>query len=241
MPEGLPFKHVKPLIGMIHLSGSNGEVVRRALKELEIYENEGLDGAIIENYHCQDLGKLCMVMHESRKMRIARGVNILPLEFHRAFSIAKEYGASFIQLDIVAGRYDEAPQGIDVREFTMERRYHPEIAVLGGVHFKYYTPRTDLYQDLIEGKSFAEVVVVTGSGTAEETPLEKIKEFRRHLGSHSLYVGAGLTPENALAQLRIADGAIVGSYLKKDGKTSNPVDAGRVKELVRVVKTLRPR
>ncbi len=40
----------KPIIGMIH--GAGDKPVDRAMKELDIYEEEGVNGAIIENYHC---------------------------------------------------------------------------------------------------------------------------------------------------------------------------------------------
>ena len=54
-----------------------------------------------------------------------------------------------------------------------------------------------------------------------------------------MIIGAGLTPDNAYEQLRIADGAIVGSYLKKDGIAKNKVDRIRVKRLMDVVKDVR--
>ena len=38
-----------PILGMIHLAGD--KPVKRALEELAIFEEEGVDGAIIENYH----------------------------------------------------------------------------------------------------------------------------------------------------------------------------------------------
>jgi len=42
----------KPIIGMIHLAGERGNgKIKRALKELCVYEEEGVGGAIIEDYH----------------------------------------------------------------------------------------------------------------------------------------------------------------------------------------------
>ncbi|MDD5192131.1 MAG: hypothetical protein PHH54_00860 [Candidatus Nanoarchaeia archaeon] len=41
----------KPIIGMIHLAGKKEEKVERALEELMIYQEEGVNGAIIEDYH----------------------------------------------------------------------------------------------------------------------------------------------------------------------------------------------
>ncbi len=41
--------HNTPIIGMIHLAGN--DPVKRALEEIAIYEEEGVDGVIVENYH----------------------------------------------------------------------------------------------------------------------------------------------------------------------------------------------
>lgn len=54
-----------------------------------------------------------------------------------------------------------------------------------------------------------------------------------------MVVGAGLTPENAYAQLCISDGAIVGSSLKVDNRTNNPIDRQRVRKFMSIVKEAR--
>ena len=51
-------------------------------------------------------------------------------------------------------------------------------------------------------------------------------------------VNTGLRASNAAELLRFADGAIVGSSLKVDGVTWNPVDERRVRELMDVVNGL---
>jgi membrane complex biogenesis BtpA family protein len=48
-------------------------------------------------------------------------------------------------------------------------------------------------------------------------------------------VNTGFRASQALALLELADGAVVGSSLKIDGVTWNPVDPARVEELMRVV------
>ena len=48
--------------------------------------------------------------------------------------------------------------------------------------------------------------------------------------------GSGVTLANAKSFLRVADGIIVGSSLKKDGVLANPVDAKRVAALVKAVR-----
>jgi predicted TIM-barrel enzyme len=49
-------------------------------------------------------------------------------------------------------------------------------------------------------------------------------------------LGSGVTVQNAPDYLEAADGFIVGSSLKKDGKLANPVDPRRVAALVRLMR-----
>ena len=231
----------KPIIGMIHLAGnSEREIRKRAREELEVYHNMGVDAAIVENYHCRDVRILERVIREHNyrsDIRFPLGVNILPNEYAWAFAIAHQHHLNFIQLDFVAGEYEEGTLNYD--HYKETRRQYPDIIVLGGVHPKYYTPIEDanLTVDLNYGLARAEAIVVTGQGTGKETPIEKIKEFRRVIGNHPLVIGAGLTPENAREQLALADGAIVGSTFKRS--TKDPVHPRLVKQLMDVVRDVR--
>jgi predicted TIM-barrel enzyme len=223
-----------PILGMIHLAGN--EPVKRALEEIAVYEIEGIDGVIIENYHGTVDDVIQTLKKTSRmKSEVVVGVNILPNEFEQAFSLAHEYGADFIQLDYVAGRYDKGE--LDYQAYSACKEKYSNIVVLGGVWPKYYTPveGSDLVVDLIEAKSRAEAVVVTGAGTGVETPLGKIKEFREIIGEYPLVVGAGLTVDNAYDQLCISDGAIVGSFFKEGGETRNPVDRRKIRDFMSIV------
>ena len=219
---------------MIHLAGD--EPVKRALEEIAVYEKEGVDGAIIENYHgtVEDIIQT-LKKTSSMKTEIVIGINVLPNEFEQAFTLAHKYGADFIQIDHVAGRYNRGE--LDFKAYSIYKEKYPNIIVLGGVWPKYYNPveGSDLEADLRVGKSRAEAVVVTGTGTGVETPLGKIKRFREVVGGHPIVVGAGLTVDNAYEQLCIADGAIVGSFFKEDGDTRNPVDMERVRDFMSVV------
>lgn len=83
--------------------------------------------------------------------------------------------------------------------------------------------------------NLCDAVVVTGAGTGKETPLDKIKAFRKILGDFPLIIGAGLTADN-IEQMQYADGAIVGSYFKPSGVTTAKVDRLLVKEFMSKVK-----
>jgi len=54
-----------------------------------------------------------------------------------------------------------------------------------------------------------------------------------------VFVNTGVRAHNAEEQLSVADGAVIGTYFKKDGVFENPADQRRVEELMAVVKALR--
>ncbi len=227
-----------PIFGMIHLAGQNP--VHRALEEVAIFEEEGIDGAIIENYH-GSFQNVIETLHETnrKKPKIVIGVNILPNEFYKSLPLAQQYGADFVQLDQVAGNY--ASGELDFKAYETVKDRYPDIIVLGGVWPKYYHPveGSDLEEDLRTGVQRAEAIVVTGAGTGKETPIGKIRRFREIIGEYPLVVGAGLTLDNAYEQLCIANGAIVGTSFKIDCNTNNLIDRQRVREFMLVVKEAR--
>src|SRR3989338_11449955 len=167
---------------MLHLAGI--DTVGRALEELTLFEEEGLDAVIVENYHGNvPEVKRTLAAIQERGTTLQVGVNILRNDYRTAFQFAKDYGASFIQLDFVAGFYTQDIRGLHEKEYLVERNSHPEVMVLGGVWPKYYTPiaGSDLGRDLRDGMRRADGVVVTGAGTGEETPYNKILQFRQTL------------------------------------------------------------
>ena len=214
------FGYKPPKIAMIHLAGE--DPIDRALREIGIYEQEKIDAIIVENYHGSifDVERTLDAIKE-RGTKLVVGVNILPNEYMAALDMADRYGAKFIQLDYVAGDYYGGYLNAAIYERCKEE--HPDIAVLGGVWPKYYTPvietEAQLRADLEEGMKRADAIVVTGKGTGIETSIEKILQFREIIDDFPLIVGAGVTPDNAHEQLENADGVIVGSSLKPLNQT----------------------
>ena len=230
---------------MIHLSGNTEkEAIQRANEELDIYEEGGVDGAILENY-CVEEGRLIRAIKplKEKSRNLVLGVNVLPNEYVLAFELAKMYHLDFIQLDYVAGKYTS---GSPINKEFYEKAIGTTnailpIAVLGGVWPKYYNPvvGSSLEKDLKYGMKMADAIVVTGERTGEETPMEKILRFREIAGDFPLIIGAGLTVQNARQQLEVADGAIVGSYFKPEGDISKMVERHRVMALMDVVNAAR--
>jgi membrane complex biogenesis BtpA family protein len=79
--------------------------------------------------------------------------------------------------------------------------------------------------------SLADVILVSGKMAGAEADLSLVKDIKKSIDS-PVFVNTGVKPQNVQDYLSIVDGAIVGSSLKVDGYTWNPVDPERVKEFM---------
>lgn len=240
----------KPIFGMIHLSGGDSETIReRALKEIDIYVEEGLDGCIIENYHGTVTDVMIVLRELSliEKKNIKIGINILPNNYESAFEIASLYDVDFIQLDYISGNYIDTKSINEKNYLDTRYKYKNDPLVFGGVWPKYYSPieNSELKKDISGALLLCDGIVVTGSGTGKETPLDKIKEFKSHMisdrkfGNIPLIIGAGLDASNVVEQLKHADAAIVGSCFKPYKRTQEMISRELVREFMNEVKKIR--
>lgn len=235
------FDHARPVFAMLHLKGDTP--VRRldiAKHEIETLRSSGVDAVVVENYFgdVDDVVAVCDYLRSDAR-DVVFGVNVLEDDW-LAFSIANEFGARFVQLDSVAGHLPEG-QDRDFAARLAEERAASGAYVLGGVRFKYQSHLSGrpLEEDLLLGVARCDGIVVTGEGTGQETPLDKIEEFRRIVGDDvPLVVGAGVTPQNCAEQLAVADAVIVGSYLKDTYADTGDVDGNHALEFVRAVRRL---
>ena len=73
-----------------------------------------------------------------------------------------------------------------------------------------------------------------------EPDISDLKEAKKSVqGKVPVLLNTGAKAENIRTFLKTADGVIVGSSLKVDGYTWNPVDAERVKTFVKAVEAAR--
>ena len=89
--------------------------------------------------------------------------------------------------------------------------------------------------------SMPDALCVSGPITGQPADASGLAEVAQAVTGSGVpvLVNTGLRASNAAELLRFADGAIVGSSLKPDGVTWNPVDPARVRELMDVVRGLR--
>ncbi|MBI2105791.1 hypothetical protein HYT56_03060 [Candidatus Woesearchaeota archaeon] len=223
----------KPVIGMLHLRGRYP--IDQALQDLKIYEQEGLDGVIIENYDGTEQTLISVLSQiQSRDAKLKLGINFLG-NFKRSFELAGDYNADFIQIDSVQ------LQDIDLNVYDRFRGLYLNTVVLGGVGFKYTSNPGDNLQEWLElAKSRVDAVVATGLGIGQETPIKKLEHYKTLLGDFPLIEGAGSTRDNVYEHLMVSDGVIVESYFNPDGNTELPVDEFKVRKYMPEANRARP-
>ncbi len=236
------FPQGKPVLGMLHLGGATAEErLARALAETRDLIAGGVDGLVVENYFGDpDDVRRVLDAFARQAPGIVVGLNLLR-NFRLGFELVKSHGLSFLQIDSVCGHLTPE-EDRDYAAELAERRAATDALLLGGVRFKYQPVKSGRSEeeDIRLGMARADALVVTGEATGQGTDNAKILHFRAVVGEdYPLIVGAGMTAATAGGQMRIADGAIVGSYFKHDHKDSGIVDVAHVRELMTEVGKVR--
>jgi membrane complex biogenesis BtpA family protein len=253
------FPSPKPLIGVIHLPPLPGYkespgiegVVAKALSDLESLESGPVQGALVENEEDrphrveaarETIAAMTRVTRElvlhARQCRI--GVEILLNDPEASIAVARMASARFIRTDYFVDPMTRPEHGGEMRvdpDGLMEYRRRigaSEVLVLADVQVKY--ARMLVERSLSESARLArekgaDAIVVTGRVTGEPPRLEDLAEAKRGAADVPVLVGSGLDPENARALLSLADGALVGTSLKR----GSAIDPEKVKELLRRV------
>lgn len=232
----------KPIIGMLHLKGTDDrDVQERAIREFQMYRDNGVDAVMVETYFGTFTQAERMLAYLAENANgVPYGVNCLNVDA-MGFELAAKYGCSFVQVDSVVGhvapRDEESLQAF----FDTFRKRCPNAFLLGGVRFKYQPVHSvhTLEEDLQTAKGRCDAVGVTQDATGQETSLERIQQFRDGLGDFPLFVCAGLRADNVAKQLSIADGAVVGSYFKDTYHDDGEVDPTHIRQFMEQVKALR--
>ena len=253
-----------PLIGVIHLlplPGSPGfrrgmaDVLERAQSDARAYAKGGMDAIIVENYgdapfEKEDLAPeviaaMALCADAVRKATgLPLGINALRNDALAALGIAATCGAQFIRVNVHAGVVATDQGLIEGRAAeTLRQRaaLRSRVLIAADAHVKHgqtlHAPDLGQCASDLAGRAGADAVIVTGAATGQTTSLGDLRTARQALGrAKTLLAGSGVTAENVSDVLEIANGVIVGTALKKAGRTKNPVDPARVERFVRTAR-----
>src|SRR5437868_7013265 len=87
--------------------------------------------------------------------------------------------------------------------------------------------------------SLADAILISGAMAGAEANLDHIREAKVAVPNTPVLANTGVKVETVRATLAVADGVIVGTGLKHDGYTWNPVDAERVRRFMDEVRVAR--
>jgi predicted TIM-barrel enzyme len=107
----------------------------------------------------------------------------------------------------------------------------PHVLIFADHLVKHATPLGDPSPKDLRERGLADAVIVSGSETGAAADPSRLAFLRREIADAPLLVGSGLAEHNAHL-FDDADGAIVGTSIKVDGK----VDPMRVERLVKAFK-----
>lgn len=80
---------------------------------------------------------------------------------------------------------------------------------------------------------------MSGLTAGAPTDAQMVSAVKQAAGAVPVFVNTGVQASNVVEQLAVADGAIVGTYFKRDGVFENRAELGRVKELVEAAREYR--
>jgi uncharacterized protein len=246
--------HLLPLPGAPRWAGSMEAVVGRAVADAEAYETRGAHAVIIENFGdvpftkdpvpSETIAAMATAGSAVRSaIKLPIGFNVLRNDARAALALCAACGGSFIRVNVHAGAMLTDQGVIEGRAhdtLRARRTLCPDALIFADVQVKHAVrvalmPIELSARDTLH-RGLADALIVSGTGTGEAVNLEELQRVRRACPDAIVLLGSGVTRDN-IAQCRgLANGAIVGTSLKKDGKVENVVEAERVKELVRTLK-----
>jgi hypothetical protein len=83
--------------------------------------------------------------------------------------------------------------------------------------------------------SLADIILVSGPMTGQPVDGSDLRRVKEAVGNTPVFANTGVNKDNVADILSVADGVIIGTHLKVDGDTWNPVDPERVKRFMEFV------
>jgi uncharacterized protein len=255
----------RPVIGMVHLQplpGSPGyadmrQVVAAALRDAEALAAGGVDALMVENFGDvpffpgpvppETVAAMAVVVAAIRRaVELPLGVNVLRNDARAALAVATACDAAFIRVNVHTGAMLTDQGWIAGRAHETLRARHQlgaGVAILADVLVKHAVPPhgltlEDAARDTWE-RGRADGLIISGSATGAATSPDRLRAARAAVPAAPLFIGSGMTAENAAELFPLADGAIIGSAFQRDGHAGGGVEPGRVRVFLDAVAPFR--
>ncbi len=259
------FNTQKPVIAMAHVPALPGTprydaekgmnyLVDHVKQDVETLLSGGVDSIMFCNEDdrpyvlqagIEQIAAMARVVAETKPNTIPFGTDFLwdPMA---AMAIANATGASFIR-EVFTGVY-ESDMGLWRPDAGKVMRFRRQI---DGQNIKvFYNVVPESASALgtrtmaqrahsIKVSCLPDVILVSGPMAGSEPEFSYLEEIKQAVGDTPVFLNTGAKVENIAQFLKVADGVIVGSGLKVDGYTWNPVEPDRVKRFMDEVSQVR--
>jgi uncharacterized protein len=245
--------HVAALPGAPMYGGSMRAVVDAALRDARALRDGGCDAIAFENFGDRPFFKECVpaetvtaltrvIVEAVAEVRMMFGVNVLRNDGASAIAIAAATGAAFIRVNVHTGAMltDQGIiEGRAAETLRTRAALAPDLWIFADHLVKHAAPMVSVDEAQaakdLRHRGLADAVIVSGAETGAEPDRGSFARVREALSDAPILIGSGLTESNA-GTFADADGAIVGTSIKIDGRVDAPVDSDRVKRLVAAFK-----
>jgi membrane complex biogenesis BtpA family protein len=258
----------KPVIAMCHLAALPGDpqydhtggvekIIQLARKDLIALQSGGVDAVMfsnesslpyltkVETITTATMARIIGELH--RELDVVYGVNVL-WDPKASLDLAMATGAKFVR-EIFSGVYASDFGLWNTNAGEVIRHQH----AIGAQSVKLFfniVPEAAAYLAARDVADIARTTVfntrpdalcVSGLTAGLETSSQTLKSVKNAVPDTPVFANTGVNIGNVEEQLSIADGAVIGTTFKEDGKTFNPVSEERVSVLMEKVKQYRSR
>jgi membrane complex biogenesis BtpA family protein len=254
------------VMGMVHTLGMPGtplydrsggvkKILNQALEDAKILEDTGYHALLYCNesdmpfehqMKPEVVAAMTYVVAEVQsRVKLPHGVNML-LDPLASLSIAHATGGRFIRC-FLSGTYvgdlgfytPNAPGLLRLRKELDAECVRIICNVTAGFSVNLDSRPVEEVARAAVFLGLADAVCVSGPAAGKEADTALISSVAAKVPEAPVVVGTGVSAQNISALAKIADGFIVGTSIKKDQKTLNPVDPGLAREFMDRFKALK--
>ena len=241
--------HLGPLPGSPRFAGDFPAVLERAAADAAILQETGWDAVLVENFgdapfypdDAPDITTAAMtraVAAVRERVTIPVGVNVLRNDGAAALAVAVACEGAFIRVNVLAGTMFTDQGVIEGRAAELSRlrrELGAEVEIWADVFVKHAVAPIGVEigaaaADLWE-RAGTDALIVSGPATARPVREQELRRVREAVPEARLLAGSGVTPDTIGQLAPHIDGAIIGTALKQDGQTTNPIDPARAQSL----------
>ena len=257
----------QPIVAMCHLPAlpgrpqhdllaGMGRIVDSLAHDLPILHEAGVDGLLFCNeadlpYQLRVGPEVPAAMAAAigqlrSEIHLPFGVNIV-WDPRASLAVARATGASFVR-EVFTGVY-ESDLGIMQPDFGSIAAYQAMIGARDVALFSNITPefasslghRTIAQRAQSAAFLGVDVILISGQITGMSIDLADVRAAKAAAPGTPVLANTGVRAETVAEILSVADGALVGTTLKRDGVTWNPVDRDRAMRFMDAVRATRSR